>query len=196
MVRQYEQQRDRAVGIVLDLWGDENGSDGDEHAVVVEIAVSMAATIVNDLCSRSGSYFNLTIAGDGVNHFSATPSQNVVREVLENLAVVHPGSGSSLVDSFDWLSHEGKQGMTVVIVSTRSRSQALEQLETMTGESQIATQQGWSLQDALWIDCQNAEDVRGYFQPFDVDLTEAAETKRRSAEVQMTEARAAVGEAI
>ena len=86
--------------------------------------------------------------------------------------------------------------MTVVIVSTRSRSQALEQLETMTGESQIATQQGWSLQDALWIDCQNAEDVRGYFQPFDVDLTEAAETKRRSAEVQMTEARAAVGEAI
>ncbi|MEC7564437.1 MAG: DUF58 domain-containing protein [Planctomycetota bacterium] len=175
MVRQYEQQRDRAVGIVLDLWDGKEAVDREEQSVHVEIAVSMAATIVNDLCSRSGSFFNLTIAGEQVSHFSATPSQNVAREVLESLAVVCPGDGSSLVDSFDWLSHEGKQGMTVVIVSTRSKQQTLEQLETLTGNSQIATQQGWSLQDALWIDCQNEQDVRNYFQPPDHQLLTAAE---------------------
>jgi uncharacterized protein (DUF58 family) len=172
MVRQYEQQRDRAVGIILDLseLTDEIRNadlpEQNHHAVVVEIAVSMVATIVNDLCSRNGSYFSLTIAGKNAIHFSATPSQNVTRAVLESLAVVRPGNGEVLRDSFQWLSHEGQQGMTVVIVSTRSKQQALTQLNQTSYSVTNMSQQGWSLQDALWIDCQNHLEVARFYQPF------------------------------
>ena len=177
MVRQYEQQRDRAVGIVLDLseLTDEIRNadlpDQNHRAVVVEIAVSMVATIVNDLCSRNGSYFSLTIAGENAVHFSATPSQNVTRAVLESLAVVRPGNGEVLRDSFQWLSHEGQQGMTVVIVSTRSKQQALTQLDQTSNSVTNMSQQGWSLQDALWIDCQNHLDVARFYQPFETAST-------------------------
>jgi uncharacterized protein (DUF58 family) len=177
MVRQYEQQRDRAVGIVLDLseLTDEIRNadlpEQNHHAVVVEIAVSMVATIVNDLCSRNGSYFSLTIAGENAVHFSATPSQNVTRAVLESLAVVRPGNGQVLRDSFQWLSHEGQQGMTVVIVSTRSKQQALAQLDQTGNSVTNVSQQGWSLQDALWIDCQNQLEVARFYQPFETAST-------------------------
>ena len=177
MVRQYEQQRDRAVGIVLDLseLTDEIRNadlpEQNHHAVVVEIAVSMVATIVNDLCSRNGSYFSLTIAGKSAVHFSATPSQNVTRAVLESLAVVRPGNGEVLRDSFQWLSHEGQQGMTVVIVSTRSKQQALAQLDQTGNSVTNVSQQGWSLQDALWIDCQNQPEVARFYQPFETAST-------------------------
>ena len=140
-------------------------------AVVIEIAVSMVATIVNDLCSRNGSYFNLTIAGTNASHFSATPSQNVTRAVLESLAVINPGNGVALRDSFQWLSHEGQQGMTVVIVSTRSKQQAITQLEQISDSVTNVTQQGWSLQDALWIDCQDHLEVDRFFQPFETTNT-------------------------
>jgi uncharacterized protein (DUF58 family) len=177
MVRQYEQQRDRAVGIVLDLSEltdkirNADLPEQNHHAVVVEIAVSMVATIVNDLCSRNGSYFSLTIAGENAVHFSATPSQNVTRAVLESLAVVRPGNGEVLRDSFQWLSHEGQQGMTVVIVSTRSKQQALTQLDQTSNSVTNMSQQGWSLQDALWIDCQNHLDVARFYQPFETGST-------------------------
>ena len=177
MVRQYEQQRDRAVGIVLDLSeliDEVRNADLPEqnhHAMVVEIAVSMVATIVNDLCSRNGSYFSLTIAGESAVHFSATPSQNVTRAVLESLAVVRPGNGEVLRESFQWLSHEGQQGMTVVIVSTRSKQQALTQLDQTSNSVTNMSQQGWSLQDALWIDCQNHLDVARFYQPFETGST-------------------------
>ena len=182
MVRQYEQQRDRAVGIVLDLSefsAEAKNADSNKknhHAVVMEIAVSMVATIVNDLCSRNGSYFSLTIAGTNASHFSATPSQNVTRAVLESLAVVNPGNGEALHDSFQWLSHEGQQGMTVVIVSTRSKQQAIAQLDQVSNSATSVTQQGWSLQDALWIDCQNHLEVDRFFQPF--ETTNATPTEQ------------------
>ena len=182
MVRQYEQQRDRAVGIVLDLSefsAEAKNADSNKknhHAVVMEIAVSMVATIVNDLCSRNGSYFSLTIAGTNASHFSATPSQNVTRTVLESLAVVNPGNGEALHDSFQWLSHEGQQGMTVVIVSTRSKQQAIAQLDQVSNSATSVTQQGWSLQDALWIDCQNHLEVDRFFQPF--ETTNATPTEQ------------------
>ena len=181
MVRQYEQQRDRAVGIVLDLseLTDEiqnaDLNKQHQHAVVIEIAVSMVATIVNDLCSRNGSYFNLTIAGTNASHFSATPSQNVTRAVLESLAVINPGNGVALHDSFQWLSHEGQQGMTVVIVSTRSKQQAITQLDQISSSATNVTQQDWSLQDALWIDCQNHLEVDRFFQPFETTNTTTTE---------------------
>jgi uncharacterized protein (DUF58 family) len=181
MVRQYEQQRDRAVGIVLDLseLTDEiqnaDLNKQHQHAVVIEIAVSMVATIVNDLCSRNGSYFNLTIAGTNASHFSATPSQNVTRAVLESLAVINPGNGVALHDSFQWLSHEGQQGMTVVIVSTRSKQQAITQLDQISNSVTNVTQQGWSLQDALWIDCQDHLEVDRFFQPFETTNTTPTE---------------------
>ena len=182
MVRQYEQQRDRAVGIVLDLSefsAEAKNADSNKknhHAVVMEIAVSMVATIVNDLCSRNGSYFSLTIAGTNASHFSATPSQNVTRAVLESLAVVNPGNGEALHDSFQWLSHEGQQGMTVVIVSTRSKQQAIAQLDQVSNSATSVTQQGWSLQDALWIDCQNHLEGDRFFQPF--ETTNATPTEQ------------------
>jgi uncharacterized protein (DUF58 family) len=180
MVRQYEQQRDRAVGIVLDLaeLTDEIQNadlNKQNHAVVIEIAVSMVATIVNDLCSRNGSYFSLTIAGTNESHFSATPSQNVTRAVLESLAVVNPGSGAALHQSFQWLSHKGQQGMTVVIVSTRSKQQAITQLDQSSNSATNVTQQDWSLQDALWIDCQNHLEVDRFFQPFETTNTTTTE---------------------
>ena len=177
MVRQYEQQRDRAVGIVLDLselTAEIPNADLNQQnhpAVVIEIAVSMVATIVNDLCSRNGSHFSLTIAGTSASHFSATPSQNVTRAVLESLAVVNPGNGEALRDSFQWLSHEGQQGMTVVIVSTRSKQQAITQLDQTSNSVTNVSQQGWSLQDALWIDCQNQLEVARFYQPFETAST-------------------------
>jgi hypothetical protein len=33
------------------------------------------------------------------------------------------------------------------------------------------SQQGWSLQDALWIDCQNQLEVARFYQPFETAST-------------------------
>jgi hypothetical protein len=61
--------------------------------------------------------------------------------------------------------------MTVVIVSTRSKQQALAQLDQTGNSVTNVSQQGWSLQDALWIDCQNQLEVTRFYQPFETAST-------------------------
>jgi hypothetical protein len=65
--------------------------------------------------------------------------------------------------------------MTVVIVSTRSKQQAITQLDQINNSATNVTQQDWSLQDALWIDCQNHLEVDRFFQPYETTNTTRAE---------------------
>jgi hypothetical protein len=75
--------------------------------------------------------------------------------------------------------------MTVVIVSTRSKQQAITQLGQINNSATNVTQQNWSLQDALWIDCQNHLEVDRFFRPFETtDTTRTEQTPQQKDEHQ------------
>ena len=60
VVRQFEQQRNQDLALVLELWQPERPSEAD--LANVEIAVSFAASIVSDLCRRGGRTLWMAVA--------------------------------------------------------------------------------------------------------------------------------------
>ena len=60
VVRQFERPRTRDVAVVLDLWQPERPAA--EHVENVELAVSFAATVLADVCRKSGSNVYLAMS--------------------------------------------------------------------------------------------------------------------------------------
>jgi uncharacterized protein (DUF58 family) len=117
MVRQFEQQRNQDLCLLVDLWQPENPSPKDLESV--ELAVSFAATIVSDRCRRAGSYL---ITGTATKTAALTkgPASNaLLQEVMESLAVAEAAADSQLVELLALALDETRSGTSMVLVSTR-----------------------------------------------------------------------------
>ena len=121
-VQQFEQQRNRNVVLVLDLWQPKEPEM--QHHGNVEVAVSFAATAVADLCRRGGNRVLLAIAGNRHQTLTAaSASMLYVKECLDQLAVVEADSRNRLPELLAQVAAEAQAGTRQIIISTREMPQ-------------------------------------------------------------------------
>jgi uncharacterized protein (DUF58 family) len=116
VVRQFEQPRSRDVAIVLDLW--RPGLHSPEQLENVELAVSFAATVLTDLCRRSGSNVCLGIAA-APDCIGGPASSATLQGLMEQLALVQPQAADALPSLLATTLRRIAVGTEVVVVSTR-----------------------------------------------------------------------------
>jgi uncharacterized protein (DUF58 family) len=119
-VRQFEQQQNQDLALVLDLW--QPDSPADEERGRVEIAVSFAATLVDELARRGGSRITIALAGRQRGVWSATASSLFAQQTLQRLALVDGAPENRLAESVGEIVAASPLGTQVVVISTR-RSQ-------------------------------------------------------------------------
>ncbi len=117
VVRQFEQQRNRDLAVLVDLWLP--AAPGPSHLENVELAVSFAATIVAEACRRGGSdlVFATTSSPDQV--LRGTASAALVREVMEALAIAEAAAEHRLPALAEHAFACIDRGTEVVLITTR-----------------------------------------------------------------------------
>ncbi|MCA9268719.1 MAG: DUF58 domain-containing protein [Planctomycetales bacterium] len=89
-VRQFEQPHSQDIAILLDLW--QPATLGDAAQDNVELAVSFAASVVEEVCRRGQTRLGLGTAGASISWKFATASRAILSESMERLALVQAGS--------------------------------------------------------------------------------------------------------
>ena len=145
-VRQFEQQRDRDIAVLLDLYLSPESLPAEEAAL--EVAVSMAATVIEDLGRQTGIQLMLACSGSTMHCWAASSSHLIAREIIHSLATVEGGPGAHLSDCISEMKEELRFGSQVVVISTRPENpQAARQLAVKP----------------VWIDC-SSQQLAEYFQ--------------------------------
>jgi uncharacterized protein (DUF58 family) len=117
-VRQFEQPRTQDVILLLELWQPDNASD--QQRDNVEVAISFAATVAEDLCRRGGSHVGIGVAGREVQWKQGTSSRPLLTEIMEQLAVAQASAADRLPELLAKTVPEIRRGAMTVIVSTRA----------------------------------------------------------------------------
>jgi uncharacterized protein (DUF58 family) len=117
MIKQFEQQRNQDLCLLVDLWQPENPSPKDLASV--ELAVSFAATIVADRCRRAGSHLITGTAAETASLTKGPASHTLLQEVMHSLAVAEASPSSRLRELLAMALEEIRAGTSMVLVSTR-----------------------------------------------------------------------------
>ncbi|HEV3003058.1 MAG TPA: DUF58 domain-containing protein [Pirellulales bacterium] len=118
VVRQFEQERNQALAVIVELWQPEQAEA--RHADNVELAVSMAATIVAELCRQGGRWFSLGVAGRQ-NWTQHGPTSTALLHVcMEQLAMVRPAPDDRLPGVLTEVLDRLRRGTRVLIIGTRA----------------------------------------------------------------------------
>lgn len=117
MVKQFEQQRNQDLCLLVDLWQPPNPSPKDLKSV--ELAVSFAATIVSDRCRRAGSHLITGTATKTAVLSRGPASHALLQEVMEHLAVAEACPHSPLPELLDQALDEIRTATSLVLVTTR-----------------------------------------------------------------------------
>ena len=144
-VKQFEQRHQQQLVVLLDLF--DNDPEDAVNPLHVELAASMAMSVIQDAWQRDGGELIVSLAGDSVHNWSAHPSRMLSQEVASCLATLEAAEGLS---QEGWKNQLGRlrRGSRPIVISTRSREEAaLAQL----GD------------DTIWIDCRTDE-VWQYYQ--------------------------------
>ncbi|HEY2839099.1 MAG TPA: DUF58 domain-containing protein [Pirellulales bacterium] len=118
VVRQFEQQRNQDLVLILELWQPERPAPADLDNV--ELAVSFAASIVADLCRRGGRTLWVATAAQEPQFNSGPASLALTREVMDSLAVVEATSADRLPKSVAKVLEVARPGANAIVISTRS----------------------------------------------------------------------------
>jgi uncharacterized protein (DUF58 family) len=146
-VRQFEQQQNRDLAVVLDLWRPEAATP--EALGRLEVAVSLAATLVEELCRRGGSRLLLAVAAEGGGRWSATANPLFARQLLERLALVRGSTENGLADTLRGVVEQLQPSVQIVVISTRP-----DLLNAVAGAAVFAgkTRQRRALGRVTWLD--------------------------------------------
>jgi uncharacterized protein (DUF58 family) len=158
MVKQFEQQRNQDLCLLVDLWQPANASPQDLNSV--ERAVSFAATIITDRCRRAGSYL---IAGTATNAARLTqgPASNtLLQEIMEYLAVAEASPTTPLSELLSTAMDEINTGTSMVLVTTRKLNLSTPQFSSLVSDARKKA----LLNRMLTIDC-SSQQLDEYFQP-------------------------------
>lgn len=118
VVRQFECYRSRDAAVLVDLWQPER--PGPEHRDNVELAVSFAATLIEDLCRNTSGELWLGIGGREIS-WTSGPASPIVREnALERLAVAEASSTDRLPELLEQALEQIDPGVEIVLVSPRA----------------------------------------------------------------------------
>ncbi len=94
MVRQFEREQTHDLAVFLDLW--QPAGAGTQELETVELAVSLAATILADRCRHSGSRLLLAVSGAEPRQVGGSASASLLNDVLEVLALAEASTGDGL----------------------------------------------------------------------------------------------------
>ncbi len=117
IVRQFEQQRNQNLALILELWRPEQPRPADDDNV--ELAVSFAASIVADLCRRGSRTLWVAVAAAEPKSDSGPASLALSREVMESLAVAEATANDSLPQVLSQTLEAIRPGTAVLVISTR-----------------------------------------------------------------------------
>jgi uncharacterized protein (DUF58 family) len=118
VVRQFEQQRNREVAVLVDLW--QPKSPKSENLENVELAVSFAATVVADLCRKGASNVLLGTTGVEPECTGGPASLALLRGAMERLAVAESSSEDRLPTLLEHALARIEPGAEVVLISPRA----------------------------------------------------------------------------
>ena len=114
MVREFDEQQQQDLDIVLDLWQPPSPTADDRDRV--ELAISVAATLCVETLQESAGSVVLAVAGRTVSRLGPLIGARSLDVVLDLLATVQPGIGE-LPDEI--LAAPGVVGSPAVLISTR-----------------------------------------------------------------------------
>lgn len=145
-VRQFEQQQDETLALVLDLWTPAKPRDEDLQRV--EVAVSLAATLVDELARRGHGRLSFALAARQPGHWEATAGPLFARQMFERLAMVEAALDNHLAEAFSAVTAGNSTGIRVTVISTRSNRPASGGLDGLFPPGQRRR----SLADVVWLD--------------------------------------------
>jgi uncharacterized protein (DUF58 family) len=117
VVRQFEQPRSRDLAILLDLWKPDQPKR--EHEENIELAVSFAATILNDACRKGANDVYLILADLQPRMTGGPASPVMLQDAMERLALAEAQHRDYTPQLFELLFSRISPGMEVVLLSTR-----------------------------------------------------------------------------
>jgi uncharacterized protein (DUF58 family) len=118
VVRQFEQQRNEDLAIVLELWQPREPQA--EDLDTVELAVSFAGTILADLCRRGGKWLSISTSGPEPWLESGPTSTALLHQTMRHLAETEASSKDHLPDALAQLLDRIHPGTRVVVIGTRA----------------------------------------------------------------------------
>jgi uncharacterized protein (DUF58 family) len=117
MVRQFERQETHDLAVFLDLW--QPASPNPRQLETVELAVSLAATILADRCRQGGIRLLLAVTGAQPRYAAGTASAALLDDLMEVLAVAEASPADGLGDLLGRGLEEMPPQADGVLISTR-----------------------------------------------------------------------------
>lgn len=118
MVKEFEQQHDQELVLLLDPWLPRNRVTPEERTTL-EAAVRFAATVCYDTCQQAGRRLLLGWTGPVPGVRQGPASVKLLHEMLESLALLRGSSEGQLATLFDQLPPALLREALIVIVATR-----------------------------------------------------------------------------
>jgi uncharacterized protein (DUF58 family) len=118
MVREFEQQRNRDIAVLVDLW--RPAKPREEHLGMVELALSFTATVAAKVCHRGGRRLTLAVAGHQVNLWQMNSSPAAAEELLEQLAFVRSSDQPQLVGGVEQMIRHLNRNSRLILVTTHA----------------------------------------------------------------------------
>jgi uncharacterized protein (DUF58 family) len=116
-VREFEQQHEQKLAILLDLWvPDESSVEQWDRA---ELAISFVASVVADQCRRGGSQLWVGTAGESAEVVHGASSPSFLQEIMMHLALVKAHSSPPLSELLSRGLTRLRPDGRLVVVSTR-----------------------------------------------------------------------------
>lgn len=122
MVRQFERQRNHDLALLVDLWQPANPSAADRERV--ELAVSVAATMLGETCRHGGCMVWLLAAGREPLVLQGPASLALFRDCLEALAVLEATPRDEHKDLFERGATQIPLGARILMLTTREEASA------------------------------------------------------------------------
>ncbi len=116
-VRQFERPRSQDIVLLLDLWEPAGASDAERDNV--ELAISFAATVAEEICRNGGSEIGIGIAGREISWKRGAGSRPLLTEIMEQLAQAKSTRRDHLPELLAQSMHEIPHGTMTVVVGTR-----------------------------------------------------------------------------
>jgi len=152
-VRQFEQQRQYDLCVLVDAWSAEASSADSGAEEMAERAISLAASILVELSQGSHSRVLLVVAGKGIEVITSGASQTGLRRMLQSLARVQIASRVPISDALFQASAAVKRLPDMMVISSRSQSRAV----ASDAASSLAIKRWKTRSQLTWVDVTQKE---------------------------------------
>jgi len=157
-VRQFEQQRNLDLALVIDLALPNEPSKA--RVASFERMLSFAATVIADRCRQGGGQVTVTLAGTETKEYASNASPIFLQDMMDALALIEGDHEVALVPALDRAYEIAPRGARVVVFSSR-------QLEPETMSPELFWNHDprklHAFRNTLWIDI-HSEEAKQWFQ--------------------------------